>query len=349
MAAVLAGAWRDVPPAPELSPQELSDITPGLLGSGAGALGWWRVRHSDLKTSPAASSLQQAYRLHTLQAAIHEREIAEVFTLLHAAGVEPVLVKGWAVARLYPQKGLRPYGDLDLCVRSGEYAAAEAVLQSPAGKQFNIDLHAEFAKLDDHGLEELYARSRLVQLGGVDVRILGVEDHLRLLCVHFLRHGAWRPLWLCDVAVTLESRPPSFDWDLCLGRNRRRADWVACVIGLAHQLLGVSIDDTPVAARARHLPAWLLPCVLKTWDKPCAIDHLPPKKFAIAVRHPAQLPNALRVRWPPNPIAATIDLQGPLNAMPRLSFQIAHCLARLIRFCRRELMHNPQDRSPPVG
>jgi len=104
-----------------------------------------------------------------------------------------------------------------------------------------------------------------------------------------------------------------------------------------------------VASRATHLPAWLLPGVLKTWDKPCAIDHLPPEEFASALRYPARLPNALRVRWPPNPIAATIDLQGPLNTMPRLPFQIVHCLARLIRFCRRELMYNPQDRSPPLG
>jgi hypothetical protein len=50
-----------------------------------------------------------------------------------------------------------------------------------------------------------------VELNGAKIRILGAEDHLRLLCLHLLKHGAWRPLWLCDVAAALESRPSSFD------------------------------------------------------------------------------------------------------------------------------------------
>jgi len=56
----------------EISTEELAEIVPRLLGSGAGALGWWRVRLSELKTDPVAFPLQQAYRLHTLQAALRE-------------------------------------------------------------------------------------------------------------------------------------------------------------------------------------------------------------------------------------------------------------------------------------
>jgi len=310
-------------------------LTPLLLGSGAGALGWWRVRHSDLRTSPAALQLQQAYHLNTLQATIHERDIAQVLTLLRAAGLEPVLVKGWASAQLYPEPGLRPYGDLDLCVRLEQYVAAQAVLQSPAGRAYYVDLHREFATLDDRSLDDLYPHSQLVRLSEVDVRLLGPEDHLRLLCVHFLRHGAWRPLWLCDIAAALESRPSSFDWDRCLGHNRRRADWVACTIGLAHQLLGVSIEDTPGVWRARHLPRWLVPSVLQQWERPYDADHRPPVRFALTLCHPARVPQALCLRWPPNPIAATIGFNGPLNALPRWPFQIAEGAVRLIQFCLR--------------
>ncbi len=53
-------------------------------------------------------------------------------------------------------------------------------------------------------------------------------------------------------------------------------------------------------------PRWLMPCVLKQWERPGAIDHQPLEEFAIALRHPARVANALRVRWLPNPIAATI-------------------------------------------
>jgi hypothetical protein len=73
--------------------------------------------------------------------------------------------------------------------------------------------------------DELFARSQLVPLGDSQIRILGDEDHLRIICLHLLRSGAWRPLWLCDVAVALETLSPDFDWDICLGRDPRQADW----------------------------------------------------------------------------------------------------------------------------
>ncbi len=50
-------------------------------------------------------------------------------------------------------------------------------------------------------------RSQLVNLDGVDVRVPGLEDHLGILCLHLLHHGAFRPLWLCDIAAALETRP----------------------------------------------------------------------------------------------------------------------------------------------
>ena len=113
---------------------------------------------------------------------------------------------------------------------------------------------------------------RLVTFGGIDVQVLGPEDHLRVLCLHQLKHGAPSPLWLCDVAVALETRPPVFDWDRVLGPDRRQADWVACAIGLAHQFLEVPIDDTPVASRAQRLPGWLAPSVLQQWARHAAAD-----------------------------------------------------------------------------
>ena len=47
---------------------------------------------------------------------MHEVRLREVVTILHEAGIEVLVSKGWSIARLYPQAGLRPYGDLDLHV-----------------------------------------------------------------------------------------------------------------------------------------------------------------------------------------------------------------------------------------
>jgi hypothetical protein len=238
-----------------------------------------------------------------------------------------------------PELGLRPYGDIDLCCRPDQYSAAAALLKRARGLTFYADLHKGFARLDELSWEELYARSQVVKIGGLEVRIPGPEDHLRLLCVHLLRHGAWRPLWLCDIAVALETRPADFDWSRCMGASRRVADWVACTIGLAHQLLGARVDDTPVAARARHLPSWFVPHVLKHWSAPYPSLY-PPRSYmgalATHIRHRRlkSALQALRSRWA-DPIAATIAMRGPLNELPRLPFQIGDYALRIARFFAR--------------
>jgi hypothetical protein len=230
IAKVLAGSWRQSPAPLTISPAELDTVTPMLLESGAGALGWKRVRSSPLRETPAALELEQAYRLHALQSAIHETNIQNAVALLRSANAGPILVKGWAVARLYPDTGLRPYGDLDLCVAPKAYHSAARALQSDLNKSFQIDLHRGFQTLDHKSWDELYSRSHLEELGKVEVRVLCPEDHLRVLCFHFLREGAWRPLWLCDIAVSIEMRSADFDWDLFSGKQDRRRKWFASAI-----------------------------------------------------------------------------------------------------------------------
>jgi hypothetical protein len=330
VAAVLAGAWRGCAPSPQISAEELSEVAPLLLKSGSGALGWWKIRRSDLQSLPAAFQLRQAHRLHTLQAALHELEIKQAITFFRAEGLEPLLGKGWAIARLYPNKGLRPYGDVDLYVPRERYGVAAGALNRPGTPASNVDLHSGSAELDDRSFDDLYDRSQLVSVADVEVRILGPEDHLRLLCLHTLRHGAWRPLWLCDIGVALESRPVDFDWDYFLSGNQRRSDWVACAIGLAHQLLGVQVDDTPIASRAKHVPRWLVPTVLRQWGAG-QTPHGSRARIETYLLRPAGLLEALRLRWP-NAIEATVGVRGPFNELPRLPFQVANAVSRTAKF-----------------
>ncbi len=224
------------------------------------------MRSSELRTSAAAHELRQAYRHYTLQNARAEHQIVQAITRLRSAGVEPLLVKGWAVARLYPERGLRPHGDIDLCVRPEQHTAAVAALAAPTAEPVAVDLHKGLAQLHRPSLDDVYGRSQLVPLGDIDVRILGPEDHLRYMCIHMLCHGLHRALWLCDVAVVLESLRVDFDWRYLLQGDRRRAGWVASTVCLAHQLLGARLDGIPAEERDRHVPRWLLPSVLSQWS-----------------------------------------------------------------------------------
>jgi hypothetical protein len=334
VALALKGAWRRSPPPLDISAEELELVAPLLLGSGAGALGWWRVRHTDLRHTPAALQLQEAYRLHSLQSALHEAEIKEVVQLLHSAGVTPVLVKGYSVARLYPEKGLRPYGDIDLCIKPEQFLTTESLLRNPAGKKYNVDLHEGFAKLDALSAEELLARSKTIALDEVELQVLGPEDQLRILCTHLLRHSAWRPLWLCDIAAALESLSPDFDWDRFLGADPLVSDWIRCAIGLAHQLLDAEVDQTPAAMRAKNLPSWLVPHVLKNWNRPFP-DFYPPLSYtrplATYLRDPKGLVSTLIMRWP-DPIEATIRRRAPFNESSRLPYQLGNLFSRVGKF-----------------
>jgi hypothetical protein len=249
-----------------------------------------------------------------------------------------MLMKGPAIARLYAERGLRPFIDLDLCVRPDQYRTALAMLRGGTGEFTSVDLHRGFPRLYARSWEELYARSQVVTLGGIDVRVLGPEDHLRVLCLHQLKHGATSPLWLCDVAVALESRSADFDWARVLGPDRRQADWVACAIGLVHEFLEVQIDDTPVAGRAKRLPGWLVPSVLRQYARRATTDYQEPPPSAPAWRFLV----GARYYWP-SPVVATIHLHAPFNGLPRMPLQVVDAFGRLIRFGVRRILGRRPD------
>ena len=325
MAQLLAGAWRASELPPGTSDEEFSEIAPLLLRSGAGALVWWRIRDSSLGATSSAEQFQHDYRFHALQAALHERALKRIIKLLRGCGVEPVLVKGWSVARHYPETGLRQYSDFDLCVLPAHFEAAKTALKSIENDGHNVDLHQGFGKFFDTRTDDVFGRSQLVSFGELEVRVLSEEDHLRFLCLHWLRHGAVRPLWLCDIAVMLEKRSSDFDWERCLGSSRQQANWVTCAVGLAHELLGAQIEETPIAGR--KLPRWLVPAVLKEWGT----QFRPMSPLALYLRQPLrrlkELSGELSHHWP-NPIEATMTLNGPFNELPRLPFQVGHVFSR---------------------
>ena len=329
IARILAGTWRVLPAPLDISESELRAAAPSLLQSGAGALGWRRVAASNLSTSEASGELQQAYRLHTLRGLAHERDLRRVLILLRGHAIDPILVKGWSIARLYPEPGLRPYGDIDLCVYPPDFTRAQAVLKKAEGNASSVDLHCGFQNFDRQPWEALHKRSVLVEMGDVEIRVLCPEDQLRLLCFHLLREGAWRPLWLCDVAVAVESRLPNFDWELCLSREPKRIQWIACVILLAQCLVDANLDGVPSLVNSTQLPRWLVPSVLKEWNAPSMpLRHRMP---LFGTAHPIKTLRGLRARWP-NPIEGTIGVSGPFNEMPRLPFQLGQCVMRTAKY-----------------
>jgi Uncharacterised nucleotidyltransferase len=333
----LCRSWRAVPDetAP-MSVAEFNAVTPLLYDSGAAGLGWWRIRNSELATTPNGALLHQAFRLLSLHGRIHETKIVKVVRALRAAQIDPILIKGWAIARLYPQLGLRPYGDIDLLIRPAQHSAAIQIAAREDLGDCLIDLQPRPSELADRSIENLFSCSRFIQCGDEQVRVLGDEDHFALLAVHLLKHGAWRPLWLCDLGLLLESMSSTFDWDLCLGTQKHRTNWILSAIDLTRKLLDASIGDESISARA-NAPAWLVESVLKNWAAPYAAAHgalghrAPIKSY---LRSPDGLFNDLARRWP-DPILATISVNGSFGSRHRKRYQLQNCLQRATRLVLR--------------
>jgi hypothetical protein len=329
---ILRGSWRASPnPEPPFSIDQLDEVTPLLYDSGSAALGWWRVRNTKLRDSPSAELLHQAFRLQVLFAKTHEIKVQKIFRLLRAASVEPIILKGWAIGHLYPQLGLRPSGDIDLFVKREEYASARKVVASEEARDCWVDLHARIFELSDRDPKGLFLRSQLLPCGNAEVRILSAEDHFALLAVHLLKHGAWRPMWLCDLGLLLESMPEDFDWKLCLGRNKRHSNWILSAVGLANKLLDAQIQNKEVDALSREIPDWLVTAVLKQWEKPFREFHESLPLMAGYLRRPVNFVREIPNRWP-NPIVATINVRGKFNNYPRAPYQLCEMASRTAKF-----------------
>lgn len=269
-------------------------------------------------------------RWHLIQKRRYEVQIEKAVSFLRANNVEPILIKGWAAGLSYPADEPRQFTDIDLAVSASDHERARLLLVSGELARANVDLHNELRHLDTLAWDDLFANSRLVDLEDIPVRVLRPEDHLRLLCVHWLTDGGINRSRLRDIYYLVINRPPDFDWARCLdvvSPNRRR--WVLCVIGLANRYSGLPLDGLPFANEARQIPKWVIKRVEKEWKDPV---HLLP---LISFAHDRRLFfRQLKKRIPPSPIRATVEMEGSLDGNWRFYYQIGCFAKRLPAFVR---------------
>jgi hypothetical protein len=331
-ARALTGVWRSEPPSLDFNETEFDAVAQYLLGFGGPELLWYRIRNSSLRSAASAARLQEVYRYASVHVRLHESEIERVFTVLNDAEIPAILIKGWSVARFYPDPGVRPYVDIDLLVDPADAKRADRVLVENDCEKYFVELHPGPKHLDDQPIADWFTRSVTVPFGETIIRVPRHEDHLRALCVHWLHHGAVRAAGLCDIALFVERFGGELDWELCFRGSRQRAGWIATVVSLAHRLLGADITHTPLGSVAEELPPWIERTVLKIWDDPVGRGAIIPPPLHASLSHPWGALRELRARWPPNPFHATVEVHGGLNRYPRWPYQTANFLARTGQF-----------------
>ncbi|MCC6824433.1 MAG: nucleotidyltransferase family protein [Acidobacteria bacterium] len=279
---------------------------------------------NDLNANRSADYLSDHERWLALQHALADRRAADAFTFFRSHGIEPILIKGPAAALMFPEGRFRYSTDIDLAFAEADFAAAKALFAAASHSGLPIDPHCGLRSFDSTPWDTLFGRSRLVEIGGTSIRVLTEEDHLRLLCVHWLIDGGWNKDRLWDIYYAVKNRAVDFDWNICLNSvSSKRRRWIICVIGLAHKYLGLELDGLPFADDAKNIPGWVFRAVEKEWR---TVQIRPLSHF---LNDPKMFIAQLRKRIPPNPLRSVVEMEGNIDTGIRLHYQIGLIFRRM--------------------
>jgi hypothetical protein len=239
--------------------------------------------------------------------------LARALEPLTGAGLEPVVLKGPAVAAYYPEPGLRPMEDLDLLLPRGDHDRAlgvltatgwtvvrpssrdryDTVLRHRDAPSLALELHYGLQAPNERAFrldaDQLWERRVARCYLGVAGYGLPPEEELVMLCAHAGKpfHLFTRLVWIADLAMLAgwtAAGGQALDWDrvdALSGRARCRTV-VAVALTMAARL-GV---DSPGHLRTLPGQAWrrsgLAPLLDPAW--PLAERHAAPfgPRFALS-------------------------------------------------------------------
>jgi Uncharacterised nucleotidyltransferase len=182
---------------------------------------------------------------------IHERVLTEILSLFEQAGIQPLLLKGLALAYLYyPEPALRPVSDIDLLLKKKDFPSALSVLkgtkfdlQHPLSaskrlpksltahaRQDGINIQVELHHYDpkvkyekgnnpDPEFAGLDSQSQALKINGGIVYTSGPLETLLYLIRHLTKHlftaNSNKPVqikWIADIVSLVERHAGELDW-----------------------------------------------------------------------------------------------------------------------------------------
>jgi Uncharacterised nucleotidyltransferase len=271
------------------------------------------------------------WRWYLIQYKSQEHKIVKTFELFRKYHIEPVLIKGWAAARFYPRREERLCLDIDVCVAPDEFERAVEVSVEGRREGLIIDLHNGLRHLDTLEWDDLFENTELIKLDETSIRVLRPEDHLRVLCVHWLNDGAAYKARLWDIYYAVENRQPDFDWNRCLMTvDAKRRKYIFCAVKLARLYLGLELKNTPFADDTEHIPKWVIKTVEKEWA-----DENRLKRLQDCLSDRKELFRQLKKRIPPNAIQATVEMDGEFDEKSRIFYQLGDIFLRLKPYLKK--------------
>jgi len=201
---------------------------------------------------PSMSKLRGIYRKEWYKTQMLFHSIAEVLRLLHAAGIETMILKGAPLTLLYYKDyGLRPMSDFDVLVPTAKRGAAidvltqagwhpilvplekltDAVLdfrhawgfENAHQRQFDLHWHVLSDWCYPNADNDFWADTIPVQVADVQTRTLNPTDQLLHVCVHGV---TWNPVppvrWIADALVILNESHSEVEWSRLISQAEKR-------------------------------------------------------------------------------------------------------------------------------
>ncbi len=235
----------------------------------------------------ALDPMRHSFLHHLLRNQVLEETLAELQQALSARGVRALFFKGpWLAFRAFPSPGTRPVGDIDLCIREDDYAAALEALRcigyQPAcaipddastalrrahyGQQLRfgararrpVELHFRLVNCGPPQPEEwLWQHTRELELKTTRLLVPGPEAMLLHLAIHANQHGYAVLRLLHDIRWELELEGDELDQSGFLDLVAQ----LGCAASVYHSLL---LAERLAGARA---PPGLLEALRPSWHR----------------------------------------------------------------------------------
>jgi hypothetical protein len=220
-----------------------------------------------------------AVQKHLDTAARFAAELEELLKQFAKGGIEVLPLKGPVLAAaLYGNVTMRSSDDLDLLVRREDFPRAGKLLIDLgfAARTAGDDYHRKFVRegvlVELHygvasprsfpfDLDGVWNRARSEQFRGQPMRVMSDDDLVLFLCLHGLKHGFSRLIWISDLACALESMRNDSAQELGEHAQRQgleQALLIGCQIvrevlpQLPSEIETILTESPQAAERARH-------------------------------------------------------------------------------------------------
>lgn len=211
----------------------------------------------------ALQQLKTEFERNAFHCMTNAEELLQVLSAFESAGIQAMPFKGVVLAAsAYGDMTMRTAGDIDLLIRFADLKRATQILTrrgydlktktlldgSPEAEtyfEYHFERPSDGIILElrwrlelsqpryraNLGLDWAWPRRGTTKLAGAAVPNLDPESCLLVLCMHGSKHAWLRWMWICDVAMLIESAP-GLDWEFAVREAKR--------VGLEHCLtLGV--------------------------------------------------------------------------------------------------------------